>query len=70
LGTHEGESTVMRKAFDRKRSRISMLELEAVPQSCVPYVQIGLSIVLVISMQNATLTKGHLAIDPGDVTKV
>jgi hypothetical protein len=33
----------MRKAFDWKRSRISMLEEQAVPQSCI---QIGLSIVL------------------------
>jgi hypothetical protein len=36
----------MRKAFDWKRSRISMLEVEAVPQSCIPQVQIGLSVVL------------------------
>jgi hypothetical protein len=36
----------MRKAFDWKRSRISMLEVEAVPQSCIPLVEIGLSIVL------------------------
>jgi hypothetical protein len=26
----------MRKAFDWKRSRISMLEVEAVPLSCIP----------------------------------
>jgi hypothetical protein len=37
--------TIMRMAFDWKRSGISMLEVEAVPQSCIPY-QIGLSIVL------------------------
>jgi hypothetical protein len=36
----------MRKAFDWKRSRISMLEVEALPQSCIPQVQIGLNIVL------------------------
>jgi hypothetical protein len=36
----------MRKAFDWKRSRIPMLEVEAVPQSCIPQVQIGLSIIL------------------------
>jgi hypothetical protein len=36
----------MRKAFDWKRSRISMLEMEAVPQSCIRQVQIGLGIVL------------------------
>jgi hypothetical protein len=34
----------MHKAFDWKRSRISMLEVEAIPQSCIPYVQIGLGI--------------------------
>jgi hypothetical protein len=26
----------MRKAFDWKHSRISMLEVEAMPQSCIP----------------------------------
>jgi hypothetical protein len=36
----------MRKAFDWKHSRIYMLEVEAVPQSCIPTVQIGVSIVL------------------------
>jgi hypothetical protein len=36
----------MLKAFDCKRFRISMLEVEAVPQSYIPQVQIGLSIVL------------------------
>jgi hypothetical protein len=39
----------MRKAFDRNRSRISMLEVEAVHQSCIPLVQIGFSIVLYMS---------------------
>jgi hypothetical protein len=29
----------MRKAFYWKRSRISMLEVEVVPQSCIPQVQ-------------------------------
>jgi hypothetical protein len=33
---YQGASTIMRKAFDWKRSRISMLEVEAVPQSCIP----------------------------------
>jgi hypothetical protein len=46
FGTYQGASTIMRKAFDWKRSRISVLEVEAVPQSCIPQVQIGLSIVL------------------------
>jgi hypothetical protein len=36
----------MRKAFDWKHFRISMLEAEAVPQSCIPQVRIGLSIFL------------------------
>jgi hypothetical protein len=36
----------MRKAFDWKRSIISMLEVEAVPQSCIPQVQMDLSIVV------------------------
>jgi hypothetical protein len=39
FGTYEGASTTIRKAFDWKRSRIFMLEVEAVHQ-------IGLSIVL------------------------
>jgi hypothetical protein len=30
----------MRKAFDWKHCRMSMLEVEAVPHSCIPYVQI------------------------------
>jgi hypothetical protein len=34
FGTYQGASTIMRKAFDWKRSRISMLEVETVPQSC------------------------------------
>jgi hypothetical protein len=38
----------MRKDFDWNPSRISMLEVEAVPQSCIPQVQIGLSIVLYV----------------------
>jgi hypothetical protein len=36
FGTYQGASTIMRKAFDWKRSRISMFEVEAVPQSCIP----------------------------------
>jgi hypothetical protein len=36
----------MRKAFDLNRSRIYMQEVDAVPQSCIPYVQIGLSIAI------------------------
>jgi hypothetical protein len=33
FGTYQGASTIMRKAFDWKRSRISMLEVEAVPRA-------------------------------------
>jgi hypothetical protein len=36
----------MRIVFDWNRFRMSMLEMEAVPQRCIPYVQIGLSFVL------------------------
>jgi hypothetical protein len=36
----------MLKAFDWKRSRISMLAVEPLPQSCIPQVQIGLGIVM------------------------
>jgi hypothetical protein len=36
FGTYQGASTIMHKAFDWKRSRISMLEVEAVPQSYIP----------------------------------
>jgi hypothetical protein len=36
----------MLKAFHWKCSRISMLEVEAIPQSCILQVQISLSIVL------------------------
>jgi hypothetical protein len=35
-----------KQSFDWKRPRISMLEVEALPQSCIPQVQIGLSNVL------------------------
>jgi hypothetical protein len=36
----------MHKALDWKCSRISMLEVEAIPQNCILSVEIGLSIVL------------------------
>jgi hypothetical protein len=36
LGTYQGASTIMRKAFNWTISMISMLEVEAVPQSCMP----------------------------------
>jgi hypothetical protein len=35
FGTYQGASTIMRKAFDWTCSRMSMLEVEAVPQSCI-----------------------------------
>jgi hypothetical protein len=46
FGTYHGASTIMPKTLDWNRSRISMLEVEAVPQSCIPQVQMGLSMVL------------------------
>jgi hypothetical protein len=46
FGTFHGASTIMRRAFSWKRSRISMLDVEAVPQSWIPKVQIGLKMVL------------------------
>jgi hypothetical protein len=46
FGMYQGASTIMRKTLYWKRSRISMFEVEAVPYSCIPYVQIGLSIAL------------------------
>jgi hypothetical protein len=33
LGKYHGASTIMRKTLDWNRSRISMLDVEAVPQS-------------------------------------
>jgi hypothetical protein len=33
FGTYQGESTIMRKTLDGKRSGISVYEVEAVPQS-------------------------------------
>jgi hypothetical protein len=36
LGTYQGASTIMRKTLDWNISRISMMEVEAVPQSCIP----------------------------------
>jgi hypothetical protein len=38
LGTYQSASTFMRKAFDWNLSRISILQVEAVPQSCMPLV--------------------------------
>jgi hypothetical protein len=45
FSTNQGVSTIKRKAFDWKHSRISMLKVEAVPQSNTQ-IQIGLSIAL------------------------
>jgi hypothetical protein len=47
----------MRKAFDWKRSRIYMMKVEAVSQSCIPYDQIGLSIVLYSYMRSLLLVE-------------
>jgi hypothetical protein len=42
--TYPGASTISRKTLDWKRSKISMFELDIVPQSWIPYVQMGLNI--------------------------
>jgi hypothetical protein len=44
--TYQGASTIMCKAFSWKHSKISMLEIEVIPHSCIPKVQIGFNIVL------------------------
>jgi hypothetical protein len=36
IRTCHGASFIMRRAFDWKRSSISMLDVDAVPQSCIP----------------------------------
>jgi hypothetical protein len=36
FGTYQVAFTVMRRVFDWKRSRISMLNVEGVAQSCIP----------------------------------
>jgi hypothetical protein len=41
-----GGFTISRKTFDWNRSKIAMLEFEVMPQSWMPYVQMGLSIAL------------------------
>jgi hypothetical protein len=40
--TYQGAFTIRRKTFDWKRSKISMLEFEVVPQSWMSYVRIVL----------------------------
>jgi hypothetical protein len=44
FGTYQEALTISRKALDWKRSKISLLEFEVVPQSSKPYVHMGLSI--------------------------
>jgi hypothetical protein len=63
FGTYEGALTIVRKVFDWKRSRISMLELEAVLQSCIPQVQIGLSIVLYLLFYIYVYTRSLLLVE-------
>jgi hypothetical protein len=36
FGTYHFACTVVRKTLDWKRSKISMFEVETVPQSCIP----------------------------------
>jgi hypothetical protein len=46
FGTYQGASVIKHKAFGWNRSRISMVEMDAEPQSCIPWVQIGSSMAL------------------------
>jgi hypothetical protein len=46
FGTYQGVSAIVSKASDWKRSRIFLLEVEGIRQSCIPYFEIGLNIVL------------------------
>jgi hypothetical protein len=46
LDTYQGASTISRKTMDWKRSKISMFEFDVLPQSWMPYVQMGLNIAL------------------------
>jgi hypothetical protein len=46
IGTYHGASVIMRRTCDWKRSSISMLNVDAVPQRCNPKAQISFSIVL------------------------
>jgi hypothetical protein len=48
FGTYQGASTIMPKALKWKCVRIYVLEVEAVPQSCIPYIRTGFSIVLYV----------------------
>jgi hypothetical protein len=41
FGTYQGAFTIRRKTFDRKRSKIVMLEFEVMPPRWMPYVQDG-----------------------------
>jgi hypothetical protein len=43
---YQGASTIMDKISDWKHYRDCMFEVEAVPQSYIPYLQIGLSMAL------------------------
>jgi hypothetical protein len=36
FGTYHGASVILSRAFDWKRSSISMLDVDAVPQNCIP----------------------------------
>ena len=41
FGTYRGALVIILSILDWKRSRVSMLEFDAVPHSCIPYVHIG-----------------------------
>jgi hypothetical protein len=44
--TYQGASTISRKTLDWKRSKISIFELDVVPQIWMPYIEMGFSITL------------------------
>jgi hypothetical protein len=46
FGTYRGALTIVLRTLFCNRCSISMLELLAVPQRCMPYVQMGFRIVL------------------------
>lgn len=39
FGTYQGTPTIVHKALDLKRFRISAVEVKAVPHSCIPYMR-------------------------------
>ena len=46
FGTYHGALVIILSILDWKPSRVSMLEFDAVPHSCIPYVHTGFRMVL------------------------